>query len=552
MLFLRKLSVAEAAGDHIYGVIRASAENHGGRANSLTAPNPKAQTVLLKRAYTKAGIDPRSVGYIEAHGTGTPLGDPIEIDGLKSAFQDLYRKTPATTDLGNNPQHCGLGSVKTNIGHLEMSAGVAGVIKVLLQLQHKTLVKSLHAEQLNPYIKLEDSPFYVVRENRPWVAPVDVQGQVLPRRAGVSSFGFGGVNAHIVLEEYTGGKEKSDAGPGIGKSEPSMIILSAKSTERLMAAAGNLLTRITAENKSQPELDELAYTLQVGRDAMEQRLGILTSSIDELAEKLREFLGGEDVIDDLFLGNVRQNKEMLAVVAADEDMAATLDLWFQKHKYAKLLELWVRGMPVDWYRLYPQQRPKRISLPTYPFATDRYWIENARHAAMARHVAMNVPPHPTALPTDVKISAPATLPMHSAERHLPMVREKTRPDDYFSYVALWESDDNPPVRISATRMADKVLVVGSRQETELEKALVDKLTGQAKRLLRFSLGSDAERKTHPIGPDHWACDIQDEKAIGHCLDAAGAIQHVFLLLATLLPATAQLRIWPMQTRSRPV
>uniref|UniRef100_UPI0021F3820A SDR family NAD(P)-dependent oxidoreductase n=1 Tax=Dickeya oryzae TaxID=1240404 RepID=UPI0021F3820A len=525
MLFLRKLSVAEAAGDHIYGVIRASAENHGGRANSLTAPNPKAQTALLKRAYTKAGIDPRSVGYIEAHGTGTPLGDPIEIDGLKSAFQALYRQTPATTDLGNKSQHCGLGSVKTNIGHLEMSAGVAGVIKVLLQFQHKTLVKSLHAEQLNPYIKLDDSPFYVVQENRPWVAPVDVQGQVLPRRAGVSSFGFGGVNAHIVLEEYTGGNARSDAGLRTGKPEPAMVILSAKSTERLTAAARNLLTRITAENKPQPELGELAYTLQVGRDAMEQRLGILASSIDELAEKLRAFVAGEDAIDDVYLGNVRQNKEMLAMFATDEDMVATFELWFQKRKYARLLELWVRGMPVDWYRLYPQQRPKRISLPTYPFATDRYWIDNVRHAAMACHVAMGVPPHPSALPTD----ATRTPPIHSAERHLPAVREKTRPDDYFSYAALWEPDENPPASRSATRMADTVLVVGSLQETELEKALVGKLTAQVNRLLRFSLGSDAGRKTHSIGPNHWACDIQDENAIGYCLNEIGAIQQVFFI-----------------------
>ncbi|ACS85231.1 SDR family NAD(P)-dependent oxidoreductase [Musicola paradisiaca] len=535
MLFLRKLSVAEAAGDHIYGLIRASAENHGGRANSLTAPNPKAQTVLLKRAYTNAGVDPRSVGYIEAHGTGTPLGDPIEIDGLKSAFKDLYRKTPATTDLGNRPQHCGLGSVKTNVGHLEMAAGIAGVIKVLLQLQHKTLVKSLHAEQLNPYIKLDDSPFYVVRENMPWVAPVDVQGQALPRRAGVSSFGFGGANAHIVLEEYTGGKATSDVGQNTGKSEPVMVILSAKSTDRLMAAARNLLTRITAENKQPPELSELAYTLQVGREAMEQRLGIIASSIDELAEKLSEFLAGDAVIDALFLGNVRQNKEMLAMVAVDEDMMATLDLWFHKRKYARILALWVRGMPVDWYRLYPQQRPKRISLPTYPFATDRYWITHAHHAAM--HVAQSpttLPPDAAILPPDVKGSAPPppllVHPSLAVERQRP--EDKPQTDDYFSYVALWDADETSSGKTMATRMADKVLVVGSRQETELEKALVNKLTGQAKRLLRISLGSDAARKTYLIGQDHWACDIQDENAMGHCLNEVGAIQQVFFIAGT--------------------
>src|SRR5437667_6028572 len=130
MLVLKKLSDAEQAGDHIYGVIVGSAENHGGRASSLTAPNPRAQANLLVTAYRKAGIDPRTVGYIEAHGTGTPLGDPIEINGLKTAFSEL-----APNALGFQASipraTCGIGSVKSNIGHLELAAGVAGVIKVL-------------------------------------------------------------------------------------------------------------------------------------------------------------------------------------------------------------------------------------------------------------------------------------------------------------------------------------------------------------------------------------------------------------------------------------
>ncbi|MGN7972315.1 SDR family NAD(P)-dependent oxidoreductase [Serratia sp. 22264] len=513
MLFLRKLSVAEASGDHIYGLIRSSAENHGGRANSLTAPNPKAQTALLKRAYTKAGIDPRSIGYIEAHGTGTPLGDPIEIDGLKSAFQDLYRKTPAATDLHDRPQHCGLGSVKTNIGHLEMAAGIAGVIKVLLQLQHKTLVKSLHSEQLNPYIQLDNSPFYVVRENQPWLAPQDAQGQAQPRRAGVSSFGFGGANAHIVLEEYTGGTTATDE-QGKEPAELAMVILSAKNAERLMAAAQNLLSRITAENKARPPLDELAYTLQVGRDAMDQRLGILVSSLDELAEKLSQFLSGEEAIDGLYRGNVRQNKDMLAMFVTDEDMTATLDLWFHKRKHAKILALWVKGMAVDWYRLYPQQRPKRISLPTYPFATDQYWIKDVRHAALSVCAAQT----PDAVPDDLAASA-AQNPD----------RAQTQPDDDFSHVALWETDDAPLESITASPMTGTVLIVAGEREMALETALIAKLSGQTPRLVRLSLSDAATRETRQSGPDRWTCDIRDENALGHCLDNVGGIQHVFFI-----------------------
>src|SRR5262249_39604862 len=160
MLVLKRLNLAEQDGDHIYGVIRGSAENHGGRASSLTAPNPRAQADLLIAAYRKAGIDPSTVGYIEAHGTGTPLGDPIEINGLKTAWSEL------TQIAGEGPVSqtwCGIGSVKSNIGHLEQAAGVVGVIKVLLQMRHKQLVKSLHCEQINPYIQLEESPFYIVQ-----------------------------------------------------------------------------------------------------------------------------------------------------------------------------------------------------------------------------------------------------------------------------------------------------------------------------------------------------------------------------------------------------
>ena len=201
MLVLKRLSDAQRDGDAIYGVILASAENHGGRANSLTSPNPRAQAELLVSAYRRAGVDPRSVSYIEAHGTGTILGDPIEINGLKSAFRQLYAETEDSTSMAVEGAHCGLGSVKTNIGHAELAAGVAGVIKVLLQMQHGVLVRSLHAEELNPHIDLAGTPFDIVRENRPWSTPCDRDGTPAPRRAGVSSFGVGGVNAHVVLEE---------------------------------------------------------------------------------------------------------------------------------------------------------------------------------------------------------------------------------------------------------------------------------------------------------------------------------------------------------------
>src|SRR5947199_4570876 len=226
MLVLKRLDAAEQAGDHIYGVIRGSAENHGGRASSFMAPNPRAQADLLLAAYHKAGIDPRTVGYIEAHGTGTPLGDPIEINGLKTAWSELL-----TDSTEHEEPWCGIGSVKSNIGHLELAAGVAGVIKVLLQMQHKKLVSSLHCEPINPYIQLEGSPFYTLQENRTWESIRDDSGRMLPRRAGVSSFGFGGVNAHVVLEEYI--PKPVAVALGSEALPSAIIVLSDKNEKRL-------------------------------------------------------------------------------------------------------------------------------------------------------------------------------------------------------------------------------------------------------------------------------------------------------------------------------
>ncbi|NSL86226.1 SDR family NAD(P)-dependent oxidoreductase [Chitinophaga sp. Mgbs1] len=361
ILLLKKLSAAEADGDHIYGVIRATAENHGGRANSLTSPNPAAQTALLKTAYTKAGIDPATVTYIETHGTGTSLGDPIEVNALKNAFKDLYQANGHSAAVA---PHCGLGTVKSNIGHLELAAGVAGVIKVLLQLQHKTLVKSLHCETLNPYIELENSPFYIVRETQPWAALKDAAGAELPRRAGISSFGFGGVNAHVVIEEYIPSPHEYQP----AATHPAIILLSAVTPQALQEQALQLLDVLQAGKFRESDLPDIAYTLQTGRDAMKERTGFIVSSLDELQQQLEKLLRSGH------LETVRSTRDALAVFTEDEELQEAVDKWIQRGKYDKLLDLWIKGFPFDWNRLYENSRPRKISLPTYPFAKESYWI----------------------------------------------------------------------------------------------------------------------------------------------------------------------------------
>ncbi|MHC6085586.1 SDR family NAD(P)-dependent oxidoreductase [Ralstonia solanacearum] len=370
MIVLKKRAQAEADGDHIYALIRSTVENHGGKANSLTAPNPRAQAELLKSAYRQAGVDPRSIGYIEAHGTGTELGDPIEIDGLKMAFRELAEEL-GIDEPGQG--YCGVGSVKSNIGHLELAAGIAGVIKVLLQLKHQVLFKSLHCEALNPYIALDGSPFYIVQQSRPWLAAQDGQGNVLPRRAGVSSFGFGGANAHILLEEYRPPQHRRSA--AIPGARP--ILLSARTPEQLREYARRLAAFLAAGPAGAAHdplqyLDDLAYTLQVGRDAMEERLALLSDSLADLQRQLADFAAGGEAV---YRGRSQGDSEALALFRQDEDMAAALAAWVDKRKYHKLLELWCRGLAIDWRQFYRDGRSmRRLSLPGYPFAEARHWV----------------------------------------------------------------------------------------------------------------------------------------------------------------------------------
>ena len=177
VVILKPLTKALSDKNRIYGIIKGVSVNHGGHVNTLTTPNPNAQAELIVEACGE--LNPETISYIEAHGTGTRLGDPIEVNGLKKAFQTL-----ATQQNSTLKEHtCGIGSVKTNIGHLEPAAGIAGVIKVLLSMKHTMLPGNVHFNELNPYIELEKSPFYIVNKTQDWKQLLDKQGNLIPRRA---------------------------------------------------------------------------------------------------------------------------------------------------------------------------------------------------------------------------------------------------------------------------------------------------------------------------------------------------------------------------------
>ncbi|MEZ2221556.1 amino acid adenylation domain-containing protein [Rhizobium sp. RCC_161_2] len=371
ILILKQLSRAEADKDHIYGVIKSTAINHGGRGNTLTSPNPKAQKDLLVAALTQANVDPRTIGYIEAHGTGTPLGDPIEVNSMQEAFKELNAYAAASN---GDAARCGIGSVKTNIGHLELAAGVAGVAKVLLQMKHKTLVPSLHCDEVNPLINLQGSPFHIVRETRKWERFTDAEGNEIPLRAGVSSFGFGGVNAHVVLEEYIPAQESAAATPG--KEPPVMIVLSAKYQDRLKASAEKLsqvVTRHSAEGVfTHADLVKLACTLQTGRDQMKHRLGFVAYSVDDMKSKLGLLLTEWQNADGIHWGSGSNS-----VAGTDANPERPLARLYADGDYEAILARWVTGQDIAWKHLYGDDMPPKVSAPTYPFAMERYWVHSS-------------------------------------------------------------------------------------------------------------------------------------------------------------------------------
>jgi myxalamid-type polyketide synthase MxaE and MxaD len=274
VVVLKPLSKAWADGDPIYAVIRGSAVNQDGRSNGLMAPNPLAQEAVLREAYRQAAVSPGKVQYVEAHGTGTFLGDPIEAKALGTVLG--VERPPG--------RRCALGSVKTNLGHLEAAAGIAGLIKVALALRHREIPPSLHFEKPNPHIPFDELPLRVQTTLSPWPAESG------PALAGVSSFGFGGTNAHVVLEEAPPAIiGMPDAERKIGTR---LLPLSARSPQALQSLA-RAYQDFLATPESAASLPDVCYTASVRLSHHEYRLAVTGNSPAQLLESLEAFGRGE-------------------------------------------------------------------------------------------------------------------------------------------------------------------------------------------------------------------------------------------------------------------
>ncbi|MCX7922791.1 MAG: SDR family NAD(P)-dependent oxidoreductase [Clostridia bacterium] len=372
-ILLKPLSKAVRDGDNIYAVIKGSAVNQDGSSIGLTAPNVVAQEDVIVRAWKDAGVDPETITYIEAHGTGTKLGDPIEIDGISRAFR-------AHT---NKKQFCAVGSIKTNIGHIDCAAGIAGFIKAVLAVKHGAVPPSLHFMRPNRKINFEDSPVYVNDKPAKW------NSDALPRRCGVSAFGLSGTNCHLVLEEFKG-QEKYE---GIKDERACILALSAKSPEALT----ELLNRykIYIRKNAGIPLENICYTSNTGRGHYNYRTAVVVSNCDELIDKLERlsknrlcnveeeavYYGEHKIIS--VNGQVkspieiteREKKQISEAAENKIQELRTASGINRKVILNELCSLYIKGADLDWESLYRQEAIQKVRLPVYPFERKRCWLD---------------------------------------------------------------------------------------------------------------------------------------------------------------------------------
>lgn len=357
VIFLKRLEDALRDNNPVYGIIKGWGVNQDGKTNGITAPNPDSQTRLQKGVYEKFQINPEEIQLIETHGTGTKLGDPIEVEGLINAFKPYTQQT----------NYCALGAIKSNVGHSLAAAGVSGVIKLLLSLKHKKFPPSINFEKLNEHIVLEESPFYVNTESKDWDTP-----EKGVRYAAINSFGFSGTNAHVVISEPEAKISSSDFSTSV--NIPVVLTLSAQTQSQLNDYAQSLACFIN--RSSDLSLSCLAYTFQIGRQPMDYRLAVVANTFEELKLSLQSYI---EVKPDsnVFSDKINQASER---ITDNEEGKEYIEKLIQNHKYKTLAALWVKGNPVDWKLLYREgsgnlKNVKTLSgLPAYPFARERYWI----------------------------------------------------------------------------------------------------------------------------------------------------------------------------------
>lgn len=363
---LKTVAQAEKDGDDIYAVIKGIAVNNDGASNGITAPNARAQQDVLLKAWKKAGISPEQLSYIEGHGTGTNLGDPIEIRGLSNAVAKHTKRK----------QFCGIGSVKTNIGHTVATAGLASLSKVLLSFKHQQLPPSLNFNQPNLFIDFTNSPVYVNDTLTHW--PASEQ----PRYAGISSFSLSGTNCHLVLQDSI-----TTASARHTTTQPQLLVLSARNDELLQQTAKRYLDFIEDE---QPDLIHLCFTAAQGREQHEVRMAIIVESLEQTKAALETLAANslEDISAQNIITQTVDGEHKLSGSKLDKQAKSLTDVFNPAQSSFDELKAiaasFVQGARVNWLALFEEAERKRVHLPAQPFKSDSFWsISKKRTSVVA-------------------------------------------------------------------------------------------------------------------------------------------------------------------------
>ncbi len=367
-IMIKPLSAAINDKDNIYAVIKGSAVNHDGESIGLSAPNPVAQTEVILRAINRAKVDVNTISYLEAHGTGTPLGDPIEVQGLTEAYKNFT----------NQKQYCSIGSVKGNIGHLYEASGLASVVKCCLMMKYKKIPALVNFKKENEKINFSQTPFYITKEVTDWVPMAGI------RRCGISNFGFSGTNSHLVLEEfnYDNKLELFDKNYGF-----KIFTITAKNKKSLLGLIKKYVTFI--ENNKNVDFSDMCYTSNVGREHYEVRLAVVTNSKEDLLDKLKIIDKGfkTSLKNKIFYGVHKKIKERFNTTKLIRELREE-DIELLNDKCNKLMEeiatlnreeyliriaqLYTRGANANWALLY-DKNAKKIHIPTYEYEKLRCW-----------------------------------------------------------------------------------------------------------------------------------------------------------------------------------
>ncbi|MCP4160489.1 MAG: SDR family NAD(P)-dependent oxidoreductase, partial [Deltaproteobacteria bacterium] len=358
VVVLKRLKEAISDNDHIYGIIRGSGINQDGKTNGITAPSAKSQERLERQVYDTFNINPKNIQMVEAHGTGTILGDPIEMEALTKAFKkDTDKK-----------QYCAIGSIKTNIGHTATASGVAGVIKILLSLQHKKIPPSLHYQSCNPNIRFDESPFYVNTNLKDWNVEAGS-----PRCAAISSFGFSGTNAHVVIEETLNTERQHSEKPGY------LIVLSARNSKQLQWKVKQLVEY--CEQDSGLDCGNISYTLLMGRKHFNCRFACVVRNQQELVKLFKKWLE-KGKVTQIYTSEFdeKDHREEVSLKRFGnrciEDCQNTENANYLEH-LSTIANLYIQGYTLEYEQLFSKNEYSRISLPTYPFEKEKYWISDS-------------------------------------------------------------------------------------------------------------------------------------------------------------------------------